>query len=303
MAVPPLKLLHRPFLDAVLRTQGVASLQQVRNFLVELFSLTEDDLVEKIPSGRNKFRERVYSSASKLRRAGLLQSPSSGHFQITSRGREFLTIHTGDIENSELDSMISEAKRQGMTKNPETPKATNNIVSESTDGTHSEQMDELYSELIDELADELLESVKGVSPNYFERLVVRLLEKMGYGEGEAIGRSGDGGIDGVINQDALGLEKVYIQAKRWQNIVGEPEIRNFSGSLDAKGASKGVFITTSAFSSTALQTAQAISNGPKFIRLIDGPELASLMIGHGVGMITEITYDVKKIDENYFVDL
>ncbi len=166
-----------------------------------------------------------------------------------------------------------------------------------------EQLEEVYRELQDGLADELLVGVKSISPAGFERLVVGLLEKMGYGEGRAVGRSGDGGIDGIINQDPLGLEKVYIQAKRWQNQVGEPEIRNFSGSLEARGASKGVFITTSAFSSTARQTAQFISAGNKFIRLIDGDELAGLMIRHGVGVVTETTYEVKKIDENYFVDL
>ena len=125
---------------------------------------------------------------------------------------------------------------------------------------------------------------------------------MGYGEGVTVGRSGDGGIDGIINQDALGLEKVYVQAKRWASQVGEPEIRNFSGSLDPHGATKGVFITTSTFSSTARQTAQTISAGSKFIRLVDGNELAQLMIRHGVGVVTEYTYEIKKLDENYFAE-
>ena len=119
---------------------------------------------------------------------------------------------------------------------------------------------------------------------------------------EAVGKSGDGGIDGIINQDALGLEKVYMQAKRWQNQVGEPEIRNFSGSLDARGASKGVFVTTSSFSGNAKQTAQIISPGNKFIRLVDGPELAKLMLAHEVGVITQYTYRIQKLDENYFAE-
>ena len=133
-------------------------------------------------------------------------------------------------------------------------------------------------------------------------MVVRLLEEMEYGEGQSVGGSGDGGIDGIINQDPLGLEKVYIQAKRWQNQVGEPEIRNFSGSLEVRGANKGVFITSSSFSSTARNAAGRISAGSKFIRLIDGRELACLVIAHNVGVITEITYDVKKLDENYFAE-
>lgn len=172
-----------------------------------------------------------------------------------------------------------------------------------SDLTHHEQMAESFLVLNARLSEELLESAKSISPDIFERLVVRLLERMGYGEGSVVGQSGDGGIDGIINQDPLGLEKVYIQAKRWQNQVGEPEIRNFSGSLEAKGANKGVFITTSTFSSTARQTAQFISAGNKFIRLIGGEELARLMIEHGVGVVTETTYEVKKIDENYFVDI
>ena len=163
-------------------------------------------------------------------------------------------------------------------------------------------MEASYRALRAHLANELLESLSKVSPDLFEQLVVALLEKMDYGKGDVVGGSGDGGIDGIINQDALGLEKVYIQAKRWASQVGEPEIRNFSGSLDARGASKGVFITTSRFSGTASQTARTISAGSKFIRLIDGPELASLMIDHDVGVITETTYKVKKLDENYFAD-
>ena len=134
--------------------------------------------------------------------------------------------------------------------------------------------------------------------------MVSLLEKMGYGKGRVVGRSGDGGIDGIINQDALGLEKVYTQAKRWTtNSVGSPEIYQFAGSLDGQGAHRGVFITTSTFSSAARQAEEDISKGPKFIRLIDGSELASLMISHGVGVITEITYEVKRLDENYFAEL
>ena len=131
-----------------------------------------------------------------------------------------------------------------------------------------------------------------------------MLANMGYGDGKVTGRTGDRGIDGVLNQDALGLEKVYVQAKRFDYAqVGEPEIRNFSGSLDPFGASKGVFITTSSFSNTARQTAENISRGGKFIRLIDGQELAELMMISGVGVVTEVTYEVKKLDANYFTDL
>ena len=126
---------------------------------------------------------------------------------------------------------------------------------------------------------------------------------MGYGDGRVVGRSGDQGIDGILKQDKLGLEKVYVQAKRYtSDQVGEPDIRNFSGSLVAQGATKGVFIATSSFSPTARQTAEAISMGTQFIRLIDGTELAALMIETGVGVVTETTFSVKKLDANYFTD-
>ena len=174
--------------------------------------------------------------------------------------------------------------------------------SDAGDTSPQDKIEAGHRELNEQLVDDLLDSISRILPDAFERLVVDLLQKMGYGKGETVGRSSDGGIDGIINQDALGLEKVYIQAKRWQSQVGEPEIRNFSGSLDARGASKGVFVTTSSFSGNAKQTGQIISAGNKFIRLIDGPELAKLMLAHEVGVITQYTYKIQKLDENYFAE-
>ena len=134
-------------------------------------------------------------------------------------------------------------------------------------------------------------------------MVVEFLSKMGYGTGRVVGRSGDQGVDGILNQDKLGLEKVFTQAKRHTSgQVGEPEVRNFSGSLVAQGATKGVFITTSSFSPTARQTAESISMGTQVIRLIDGRELAALMIENDVGVVTQMTYAVKAVDANYFAD-
>ena len=167
--------------------------------------------------------------------------------------------------------------------------------------TPEEMLDNAHQAIREKLAIELLESLREVTPAHFERLCVHLLERMGYGKGKEVGQSGDGGIDGVVNQDALGLEKVYIQAKRWSSAqVGEPEIRNFSGSLNARGASKGVFITTSSFNNGARQSAQTMRN--QTIVLIGGKELAQLMIEHGVGVVTQQTYEIKKLDENYFAE-
>lgn len=232
-----------------------------------------------------------------LRDAGLLYYPPRGPREITPQGREFLDSHAGAITNADLPRL---QKANGA--KADTTDTSSDGVESSAEATPEELMAQSDRQLRAKLADELLESIMKLTPDRFEQLVVNLLEKMGYGKGEAVGRSGDGGIDGIINQDPLGLEKVYIQAKRWSSQVGEPEIRNFSGSLDAKGAAKGVFITTSAFSSTAKETTRNISAGNKLIRLIDGQELAALMVQHGVGVVTVSTYEVKKMDENYFAE-
>ena len=223
----------------------------------------------------------------------MLESPSRARYRITEQGRQTLVTHKGDLGVSLLKKWMALEQDQA-------PPEYQDVVENTGDGvTPDEQMAAIYEELNDKLADELLDIVCKVHPDRFEILVVRLLEKMGYGKGQAVGRSGDGGIDGIIDQDQLGLEKVYVQAKRWQSPVGEPEIRNFSGSLNARGASKGVFITTSTFAPRAQETARNISAGNQFIRLIDGVELASLMIGYDVGVIAETTYYIKKLDENY----
>ena len=298
MAVPPQQRLHRPILEfAKGAGDEVLALQEIRDRLAHQFLLSKSDLAERVSSGQNRFTNRVYWAVSYLKRAGMLESPSRACFRITRHGLRTLETHPGDIEVKLLQQLI-DSRRHKSTVAQES-------VAEPTDDatvTPDEQFAVLHSELNDKLADELLDSVRKVSPSRFEQMMVRLLEEMGYGEGRNVGGSGDGGIDGVMSQDVLGLEKVYVQAKRWGNRVGEPEIRNFSGSLQAKGASKGVFVTTSTFGPKAKETAERISAGHQFIRLIDGEELARLMISHDVGVLTETTYLVKKLDENYFTE-
>jgi restriction system protein len=222
-----------------------------------------------------------------------------------------LKDQSGDIETGFLQKLIDNLKRQTADEggdNENFSAAGDSVTSgddpsvDPEDVTPDEQIANAFNQSREKLADELLVRIGNESYLGFEMLVLDLLRKMGYGEPEHTGKSGDGGIDGIINQDALGLEKVYVQAKRWASQVGEPEIRNFSGSLDPHGATKGVFITTSTFSNTARQTAQIISAGNKFIRLVDGNELALLMIRHSVGVVTEYTYEIKKLDENYFAE-
>ena len=304
MAVPRVEDLRKPLLEIVEGTkEDVVPKQYIRKKVIERLSLTNDDILEKVPSGgQTKFDNCVGWALYELKKVGFLWSPSRAYYQITPQGKELLATGADDLLSLPWNALKNAVRQGGGDADAPDTAVNDEIGTDSEDSTPDEQIAALYRELSDRLAEKLLERVKQVSPDSFERLVVSLLEKMGYGQGQTVGRSGDGGIDGIINQDALGLEKVYIQAKRWGSQVGEPEIRNFAGSLDKQGANKGVFITSSSFSSTAEETARFISAGNKFIRLIDGEELARLMINHGVGVISEIIYDVKKLDENYFAE-
>ena len=304
MTIPIARKFYRAVLEIADKRSDAWGYVQMVDALAEHFSLTEDDLQEMIPSGSDtRVRYRTIWAVGDFGRAGLLDKPARGRFQMNQDGRQYLGNLIGDVTSKQIQELrernsnlrIASADRDAAVPVEHIPS-----VDEVSETTPSELIATAYTELQTQLADEMLDSLKSVSPGRFERLVVDLLVKMGYGEGEVVGRSGDGGIDGIINQDPLGLEKVYIQAKRWQNQVPEPEIRNFSGSLDARGASKGVFITTSSFGSSARRTANNISAGGKFIRLIDGAELSRLMIAHNVGVVPETTYEVKKLDENYF---
>ena len=304
MTVPPQGELHRPLLEIASETGDALSTGQYLEGITHKYSLTSEDLAQSVSSGLPRIRVNVGWGLSLLMRAGLLHRPSRGHFQITAEGRNYLKNSLGPITNAQLNGLTQLRRTEDVSVRPNISPCPPVALSTSDAGVTSPQdkIEAGHRELQGQLTYDLLESISQISPDSFEQLVVDLLQKMGYGKGETVGRSSDGGIDGIINQDALGLEKVYIQAKRWQSQVGEPEIRNFSGSLDARGASKGVFVTTSSFSGNAKQTGQIISAGNKFIRLIDGPELAKLMLAHEVGVITQYTYRIQKLDENYFAE-
>lgn len=299
MPVPKAIEFYRPILALADGESASLSRKDVVEGIISFFSLEEADCAELVPSGgTTRVENRAYWAISHLRKAGLLQYPERGRVEITQSGRDFLESHPNAVPMSEIRSLIASKE-----EHPEhTPLED---LAPSEDSTPDEQMGKSFLDHQDRLADEILDNMKAVSPQSFERLVTRLLSTMGYGEiGREIGHSGDQGIDGILNQDILGLEKVYVQAKRHTTgQIGEPDIRTFSGSLVARGATKGVFITTSAFSPTAKQAARDISMGNQFIRLIDGNELARLMSIHGVGVVTEIVYEVKKLDANYFAEL
>ena len=301
MTVPTKNEIRGPILTIAAALSQPFRRNELRASLVKHLSLTESDLREKTTSGKSeRFPVRMNWAIHELRQAGLITSPAWGILQITQKGTDFLETHENDLSSALKANIVTDIS--GDSSTPPT-----DIESMSAEGSEIESPEESISTanalLEQKLADDMLDSLKSVSPYRFEQLVVDLLEKMGYGEGRPVGGPGDGGIDGIINQDPLGLEKVYIQAKRYDTAqVGEPPIRNFAGSLVAKGASKGVLITTSSFSSPARQTAHTISAGNQFIRLIDGQELARLMINHNVGVVPETTYVIKKLDENYFAE-
>ena len=298
MAAPAPSQFYRPTLEIAAEATGDGfTHKDFIDRLIPKMQLTEDDLKETVSSGKyTKVDTRAHFARTNLKSAGLMDNPRHGYWQITAQGRDYLSSHTGPITASTMKQMSSKSGDDSAE------------IAATADDTEAippiEQMANSHQQLQATLSGEILDKLKGLEPDAFERLVVDLLEKMGYGDGQSVGRSGDGGIDGVINEDTLGLEKIYIQAKKWDDAqVGSPIVNQFSGSLDAHGAVKGVLITTSTFSSAASQTAQDISKGSKSIHLIDGRKLAQLMIQHGVGVITEILYEVKKLDANYFAEV
>lgn len=321
MTVPSQAQFHRPVLEILAEAESRLTIRRIMDLAAIRLSLTPSDKQEQEANGALKWEKRVRWAVHYLKDFGeFVHSPEYRQYQITNAGREFLGAHDGDItikRLKEIKAKLSEQSPATMVVQAEEPQPTDMPdhlpVSDAVDPQSEAALDDAdanpddliqtgYQQLQVRLAQEMFESVAAVTPGKFENLVVDLLVKMGYGRGRAVGRSGDGGIDGIINQDALGLEKVYVQAKRWANQVPPAEIQKFAGSLDTFGATKGVFITTSTFSNAARQTAQAISAGNKFIRLVDGNELAQLMIRHGVGVVTDYTYEIKKLDENYFAD-
>jgi len=269
--------------------------------------LSDEERKEMLPSGQQRvFDNRVAWARAHLKMANLLENPRRGVFRITPRGRDVVERQPPEVnlrflrQFPEYVELRDERKRKRQAKKA----AVDDSADNGESITPEEQLEEAYSQLRESLVYELLEQLKSSSPAFFEQVVVDVLVRMGYGgslqdAGKAIGRSNDEGIDGIIKEDRLGLDIIYLQAKRWENTVSRPEIQKFSGALQGKRARKGVFITTSNFSQSALEYAEAIENK---IILIDGYQLAQYMIDFGVGVSTEAVYEVKKIDFDYFTD-
>src|SRR3989442_4497606 len=297
VVVPDYQSLMLPMLRLA-SDQRVHELRDAANLLAKEFKLASEDREQLLPSGRQSvFDNRVGWARTYMAKAGLLESAGRAKFRITERGLQTLKQNPARIDAKFLKQFPEFVAFQSQ-KPDRGPTPTG-----SGEGTQTpeERLEAGHSELRSELADALLERTKQCPPKFFEQLVVDLLVAMDYGgsrrDAQAVGRTGDGGIDGVIKEDRLGLDAVYIQAKRWEGSVGRPQVQAFVGSLEGQRAKKGVFITTSTFTKDAWDY---VEHTEKKIVLIDGEELALLMIEHNVGVASVSSYDVKKVDLDYF---
>lgn len=294
--IPDYQAIMRPLLELASDGQGHVLVDVIRT-LSDKFELTEDEREELLPSGKQRrFENRVRWARTYLGKAGLLDAPSRGVLRITARGIELLGETTGPINVTHLERYPEFIEFKTTTRSP-----AGSVAADRTE-TPEESLESNYLSLREALAEELLQRVKLASPQFFEELVVDLLVAMGYGgsrrdAGKAVGRSGDEGIDGIINEDKLGLDVVYIQAKRWQGPVGRPLVQAFAGSLEGHRARKGVLLTTSYFTPDAKEYVERIE---KKIVLVDGERLAQLMIDHDIGVADIATYRIKRIDLDYF---
>jgi restriction system protein len=302
MPIPNYQTCMLPFLKFLGDGQE-HSLQESEEALASHFSLTSQERAKLLPSGQQGiFKNRVGWARTYLRKAGLITSPKRAIFKITERGLAVLANPPTKIDPKYLEQWPEFVEFQNAAKSSDIPAQSTELNSEKT--TPEEAIELAYQGLREELAQELLSRVLACSPSFFEQLVVELLVAMGYGgsrrdAGQRIGQTGDGGIDGIIKEDRLGLDTIFIQAKRWQGSVGRPEIQKFVGALQGQRARKGVFITTSNYTAEALQYVSLIDIK---VVLIDGKRLSELMIDFNVGCAVATSYEVKRVDSDYFDD-
>lgn len=297
MAIPGYQDLMLPLLKLV--SDGKEhSLREIIERLAEEFNLSEEDRNEFLPSGRQRvFDSRVNWAKTYLSKAGLLESPKRGYIKISKIGKQFLADNPNLDKLTNKDLLQFESFREFISRGNE-----ENADSHIDLKTPTEIIEQKIQEVNEALADELLRKIKNSSPKFFEKLVIDLLLKMGYGGSEkemaeVVGKSGDEGIDGTIKEDKLGLDVIYIQAKRWEGPVGRPEIQKFVGALAGKKAKKGVFFTTSTFTD---ESKNYVSHLEQKVVLIDGNKLADLMIKYNVGVSVEKIIEIKRIDSDYF---
>ena len=296
MGMPDTQSIMLPLLEAVANGKS-HSLRELTTPLADKFGLNDEERQRRLMSGALAFANRVAWARLHLIKATLMESPARGMVRITDLGKKALANRPPNVSSSSFSAGLS---LHSLFENESIDQKKDEKTVEAT--PPEEMLETSYQQIRASLAEQLLAQMRVCSPAFFERLVVDLLVAMGYGgsqadAGKAIGRSGDEGIDGEIKEDKLGLDVVYIQAKRWANNVGFPDVASFAGSLDGKRARKGVMITTSEFTRDAQKYVERIE---KKIVLINGARLAELMIDHDIGVAKVKSYEVKKLDLDYF---
>ena len=304
MFIPDFQSLMRPLLQA--HADGKEHINRdLISQIAEQFGLSDEDRRELLPSGVARvFDNRIGWAKSHISQAGLITAPRRAISMISERGREALLHHPERIDLRVLNGFEEYREFRNRRRTPGENDGDTPELEVQNSQTPEELLESAYLQVRRQIESELLVQIKNSPPDFLERVVVDLVVRMGYGgsrkdAGEALGRSGDEGIDGIIKEDPLGLDIIYLQAKRWEGTVGRPEIQKFAGALQGQRARKGIFITTSTFSADALEYTSRIDTK---IILIDGPRLSKLMFDHGVGVATASNYEVKRIDSDYFTD-
>lgn len=296
--IPDFQSIMLPLLE-FMKDKQEHSTRETIDYISDWFKLTNEDRKEIYPSGIVIIDNKVSFAKTYLSKAGFLESKKRSYFNITELGLNTLEKKPDKINIKFLENFSSFVEWRNLKKEKKSYKEVEN----NTTQTPQEILEYNYKSIKDDLAQELLSNIKNNSPIFFEKLVVELLLSMGYGgsqqdAGQVVGQSGDGGIDGIIKEDKLGLDVIYIQAKRWEHHVPSREVRNFVGSLAVKQTNKGVFITTSRFTKDATNYVKSIKD--KVVILIDGEMLSNLMIENNIGVSKVSSYDIKKIDFDYF---
>jgi restriction system protein len=302
MAVPDFQTIMLPLLK-LLKDNNEHSLREVIDLLAVEFHLSEVERKELLPSGKQpKFDNRVGWARIYLKKAGLLDTPRRGYYLVTQRGLSVLKSNPTKIDVTFLDQYSEFKAFKNFKARNENDSKPVDVFAETNP---EEAFAEAYQRLKNEVTDDLLQQLKESTPTQFEKIVVDLVVAMGYGgsyddAAKAIGKRGDEGVDGIINEDRLGLDVIYIQAKKWDGTVGRPEIQKFAGALQGQRAKKGIFVTTSDFSKEAYDYASRIDSK---VILLDGVKIAQYMFDRNVGVSISAVYEIKKIDNDYFVDM
>jgi restriction system protein len=300
--VPDFQALMLPLMQHI-SDEKEYSMRETRDFLARRFNLADEELKQYTPSGNQKlFYNRVSWAKAYLKMAGFVKNTKDKNFMITDKGKQVLSTKPNTINIKFLKQFPEYLENSGRSKTEKRLNAIEIDDDAESNATPEEILESNYLKVRKNLAGEILSKIKLNSPDFFEDLVVKLLVKMGYGgtiedAGKSIGRSGDEGIDGIIKEDRLGLDVIYIQAKRWESAVGRPDIQKFVGALAGQGAKKGVFITTSRFTDEAKEYQP--KNETKIV-LIDGEHLAELMIDFDIAVTTTRTFMIKRIDNDFF---